>query len=152
MISISQAAASQFKYAHLGEAMSGFHGLLLIVIGVVLFAAMVRLTLGWSAVKAASLIIPVSACAALILARADYSNALLFDALPTDPARVTMAIETGGGCTPIRTQVGFDDGTQLTLKGSFPIDPGTATVRKVTRLGNYICVADPGTQECRELN
>lgn len=148
---MSDEAANQFQLAFLGEALYGFHGPLLIVIGVGVFAAGVSLRLRYSAAKAASLLIPAVFLIMMLWSRADYSKALLFDTGAADVATVASVVESGGGCTPRRSHVTLNDGQLVGLRGSSSLESGDTVSLKSTRLGKFLCAGYGKTTDCGKI-
>ncbi|WP_414487084.1 hypothetical protein [Stenotrophomonas maltophilia] len=148
---MSDEAANQFQLAFLGEALYGFHGPLLIVVGVGVFAAGVSLGIRFSSTKAASTLIPAVFFILMLWSRADYSKALLFDTAAADVATVASVVETGGGCTPRRSHVTLSDGQLVGLRGSSLLEAGDAASLKSTRLGKFLCAGDGRTTDCAKI-
>lgn len=148
---MSDEAANQFQLAFLGEALYGFHGPLLIVVGVGVFAAGVSLGIRFSATKAASTLIPAVFVILMLWSRADYSKALLFDTAAADVATVASVVEIGGGCTPRRSHVTLSDGQLVGVRGSSPLETGDAASLKSTRLGKFLCAGDGKTTDCAKI-
>lgn len=100
MNSISREAASTYWLAEVGEIFSGFYEPLMTVFFITMVLALVLLTIQFNGRRALNLAISLGVCGLLLMTRADYSDAMLFDATGTGPAQVKSVSESGGGCTP----------------------------------------------------
>lgn len=150
---LSRAAIDAHPFATLGQTFEPYAIFVYVIFGIGFLAAGTGMLFGWRNTLRALGLMLISGLNCIVVAFTvdDYRLAQLFDAPGVVMGEVAKVAETGGGCTPVRTDVTLKNGTGLTVNGRLSLSPGDQVTRKVTTAGSYVCKGDGETTECKQV-
>jgi hypothetical protein len=153
MMNLSDAAAAAHPLSIFGQLIEPWSTAAYLVIAVGVFFTGSRLMFANEGVVPLMGVMMIFAISFMMVAFAlnDFQDAQLFDAQGSAIGEVTSVNETGGGCTPTRTELHFKDGTGLTVVGSLSITPGETATKKVIPKGTFICRGEGNTTTCNPV-